>query len=530
MRREEVLLRAVLVLLSILLLFVPVPVQSRGVDPPTHVAPPVRGPRDYRPQPLDRSGLRPLRSQSDGLKAVAIVGEVGDLTSIFKGDMDVAVQALQNHGVAVERFYYGDRSFGWGDIVAAAAGAHMLLYMGHGVKWGGSWSHPTLVGGLFLGNESVHPDQIRSDLAGWMADDAVVILSHVCYSAGEMAYDGSGEPSQAEAERRVRMYAAPFVDVGLEAYFANNYFDSAANYVNELLTDPDHRKNVGDVFKSVYPYSSSQFRDLSYPGAAGYDLWLSGAPGYWSDAFVGIPGYVFSGDVTPAELGPLPASLAFTYNSATTQLSPADHTLAPTNVASEATLTWSVSKQGDWFAVSTTGGTTPHDRITITPVAATIASLPVGHYDGSLTVTVTDPADTVNGVQQVDLGLDIVVPRLGGLPSRLGFTYFLSETIQIPSLHRVTPENVGSNDELTWELSYTGDWLTVSPTSGETDEAFTVAPVEMTITEPVTYTGLITVTVTAPAGTADPVQTIRTSFCARSGGPAYVYLPLIARH
>lgn len=527
MRRVRIFGLAMALLLSGSLLFLPV--QSAWSESSGCVSIPLRAPDGYQPRPLDRSAL-PLHSRSDGLQAVAIVGDVGSSTSTYKNDMNAAVNALQSHGVSVEKFYYGDRTFAWSDIVAAAQGAHFLLYMGHGIWWGGACTYPTLVGGFYLGNNQfVHPDQIRSDLAGWLADDSAVILSHVCFSAGSTACDGSGEPLQDEAERRVRMYAAPFVDIDMQAYFANNYFSSSANIVDRLLTDPSSRQSVGDIFKSVYPYSASQFRDLTYPDAPGYDLWLSGTTGHWSDAFVGIPGYVF-GDYDSPELGQLPASLAFAYNTATTLLSPATHVLTLTNAGGGGALTWNVTTEGDWLTVSPIVGSTSDGQITVVPAASTIAGLPVGHYTGAFTVTITDPPETANGTQRVDLGLDVVTPRLGGIPQMLSFTYFFSETTFLPTAHYVTPENVGSSDALTWQLTYSGDWFTVSPTAGRTPDTFAISPTGLAITEPVTYTDLITLTVTSPQGTQDPVQIISVTLHAQLGDLAYLYLPLVMRH
>jgi hypothetical protein len=460
---------------------------------------------------------------------VAIVGDVGSYTSTYKSDMDVAVAELEDHGVTVQKFYYGDSAFTWSDIMSAAAGAHFLLYMGHGIYWGGSCTQPTLVGGFYLGNgQYIHPDDIRDDLAGVMASDSIAILSHVCFSAGSSACDPSGAPSQSEAERRVRMYAGPFVDIGMEAYYANNYYYSAANIAEQLLADPASRKNVGDIFKSVYPYTPSEFRDLTYPDAPGYDLWLSGTAGHWSDAFVGIPSYLFAGDLQ-AELGQLPLSLDFTYNTATTALSPGDYVLTPENVGSDDPLTWTITAQGDWFDVSPSSGTTPSDQITITPDASTLAGLPVGHYTGAFTVTVTDPATVLNGEQRVDLELDVVVPRLGDLPAGLDFVYFLSDSTSIPPAHYVTPENVGSDDTLSWQLSHSGDWFTVSPSSGATPTQISITLVGNAIAEPVTRTDFLTVTVTAPSGTEDAVQVISLSLSARDGEPDRAYLPLNLR-
>jgi len=522
---------ALLLLCGLLMLLDPLQARSQSPDPAAYTAPPLRGQDDQRPPPLDRAALPPLDAQDDGLKAVAIVGHVEGLMSSLKSDMDAAVNALQDHGVTVETFYYGERSFTWKDIVAAASNAHFLLYMGHGMYWGGSCTNPTLVGGFYLGpGQYVHPDDVRDDLGGRLAENSVAILSHACFSAGNTSCDPSGQPSQDEAERRVRMYASAFVDIGMQAYYANNYYYSAADYVDQLLADPATRKNAGDIFKSVYPYNSSLFRDLTYPDTPGYDLWLSGSTGDWSDAFVGIPDYVF-GSASSPELGSLPASLDFTYNLATTSLSPPTHTIALNNVGGEDTLNWNATKEGTWFTVSPTSGGTPDD-VTITPENGVIAGLGVGHYTGAVTVAVTDPPDTKNSVQRVDLGLDVVVPQLGGLPGSVSFTYFLSESVSLPAAHEVTPQNVGSDDTLTWELASSSDWLTTSVASGQTPDEFaiTLDGDEIAATGPATYTGWITVNVSAPAGAQDPTQAIAVTLHTRNGGPDRVYLPLTMRN
>ncbi len=296
MRKRTSLAMAIAVLLlATVLLGLPAafPVRGQAPNPPTHMAPPVKGPDDYHPTPVVVSSQ--VRPSSGGLKAIAIVGDVESSTQTYKDDMQVAVDTLEGHGVTVHKFFYGDSTFTWSDIVAVADGVNFLLYMGHGVYWGGSCANPSEVGGFSLGNGFVSPDQIRTDLGGRVADDSVAILSHACFSAGDTACDPEGSLTQAEAERRVRMYAEAFVDIGMEAYYANNYFYSASNIADALLADISSRKTAGEIFKSTYPFSASNFRDLTYP-ISGYDLWLSGSTGHWSDAFVGIPTYVFAGE------------------------------------------------------------------------------------------------------------------------------------------------------------------------------------------------------------------------------------------
>ncbi|MBN1260159.1 MAG: hypothetical protein JXB35_05715, partial [Anaerolineae bacterium] len=255
-------------------------------------------------------------------------------------------------------------------------------------------------------------DQIRSDLAGRLAADSVVILSHACFSAGNSACDPAGTPSLDEAERRVAMYAAPFVDVGMDAYFANNYFDSAAAYVDRLLAAPAGRQTAGDIFKSVYPFQQSQFYDLTYPTPA-YDLWLSGSTGNWSDAFVGIPAYIFAGDTaaSPA-LGGLPDTLSFSYDRLSGVLTPPNATLSPVNAGNDTVLQWQVSPVGNWFGVSPTQGTTGQ-TLTITPQGFDAGQ--DGTYTGSVTITVTDPPGVTGSPHTVTLSLDVTSEPTYGL-------------------------------------------------------------------------------------------------------------------
>lgn len=373
------------------------PVRSQPSTPQISGA--IRAPAGYTPPPLT---LSPSATgiQSTGLKAVAIVGDVGSSTGTYKNDMGYAVTALQNHGVSVTTFYYGEGSFSWSDIVAASTGAHFLLYMGHGVYWGGECSHPTSVGGFYLGNsEFVTSDQIRNDLGGRIADESVVIFSHACFTAGNSGCDPAGAPTQAETERRVTMYAEPFSDIGMEAYFANNYFHSAENYVNQLLADSATRKNMGEIFKSVYPYQESQFKDLSYP-APTYDLWLSGSDGAWHDAFVGIPEHTFAADFLAPQLGGLPNALKFTYHTGEGQWLPSAATVTPANARGDVPLHWSVSATGAGFTVTPMSGITP-ESFTIQATTALSAT-------GLVTVTVTEPDITEGSPHVISIQLLVV--------------------------------------------------------------------------------------------------------------------------
>ncbi|MFW6135317.1 MAG: hypothetical protein ACOC7N_00680 [Chloroflexota bacterium] len=407
-----------LLLVAGLLSIPSLPALSQDLNPQS-MAPPLRGPDDHQPSPVQPPSVSALQLQEGDLKAVAIVGEVGGRTDAYKDDMDRAVDVMRDHGVTVDTFYYGERSFDWADVVAAATGAHFLLYMGHGVWWSGPCTQPDLVGGFYLGPEGgfIHPDQIRSDLAGRVADDAVVILSHACYSAGDSSCENAPAdwPSEAEAARHVRMYAAPFVDIGLKAYFADNYTGSAASFAEHLLSvEP---LSVGQIFKRVYPFKSDQFRDLSYPDAA-YDLWLSGRTGAWNDAFVGIPDHVFN--ATP-QLGALPGDITFTFFLSATTYLPSAYTLQPQNVGTDDPLQWEVTGSGGWFTVTPASGetgaasTTSTDSFAVTPKDPEAVAAASASTTGVVTVSVTNPQGTVNAVQSIEVNLR----TLPGSPSQV---------------------------------------------------------------------------------------------------------------
>jgi hypothetical protein len=499
------------------------------------MAPPLRGPETYTSQGLKPDAIEAMSrpaapASTTGLKAVAIVGDVEGHTDDFISDMNKAVNALENYGASVATFYYGQRSFSWDDIVTAANGAHFLLYMGHGVYYGGECANPTEVGGFALGyGPIVTPDDIRNDLAGRMAPHAVVILSHACFSAGNTSCDPTGWPNEAEAERRVRMYAAPFVDIGLQAYYANNYYNSTTAYIYELLAPMDTRSSVGNIFKSVDPYSASEFRDLTYPAAGAYDLWLSGSTGDFSDAFVGIPTYIFQDETIP-ELGSLPTAIDLTFDSGTETFTSGNDTIGIENVGSADALNWEVTQEGDWFTTVPSQGKAPDDpNLTIAPNVSELLKLDEGRYTGVLTVTITDPPDTENAVQHVDLSVTVEGPRLGDLTDAVKFVYFPESETLIPGFHSLQPQNVGTANTLTWQVDLSSDWLTVTPPTGTTPDTFSVTPDGITGQTAVTRTAVVTVTVTDPPGTFDPVQVITVNLNSQEGEPGRVYLPIVVR-
>jgi hypothetical protein len=102
-------------------------------------------------------------------------------------------------------------------------------------------------------------------------------------------------------------------------------------------------------------------------------------------------------------------------------------------------------------------------------------------------------------------------PELGGIPSALSFDAEVGNSITfLPASRTVTPLNVGDDQTLTWSLSTSGAWFDVNRTTGSTPQSFTITPESGSFPtdRPGTYAGEVTVTVTAPDGTDNAVQTI----------------------
>ncbi len=210
----------------------------------------------------------------------------------------------------------------------------------------------------------------------------------------------------------------------------------------------------------------------------------------------------------------------------TGKLEPAARVLTPT--AAYCTPTWNVTASGDWFTVSPTSGRAPTDTFTVRPITTALAAYPVGRYTGTLTVTAG--SGVLNGIQRITVTVDVVEPRLGNLPPALTFTYFISETYLLPAAHSVEVRNAGSDDVLHWTAAKSGDWFTLSPSSGTTPQTLWMTPTTFVTTTLGEYTGRITITVTSPSGTANPVQSTALALRVIGARAWGSNLPCVLRH
>jgi hypothetical protein len=166
---------------------------------------------------------------------------------------------------------------------------------------------------------------------------------------------------------------------------------------------------------------------------------------------------------------------------------------------------------GPWQAFSNNVSWTLKNSVGTRTVAAELKS-------GS---TVAPTSDTIY-LSKAD------APQLGDLPDSVAFLYSIPEAKLVPTSLILQPDNVTSSDPLTWSLTKTGNWYTLSTTSGTTPQTFQITPSGFSTT-PGTYTGKVAVTVTDPAGTLDSPHEIDLTLHVIDAPLVYVYLPLIAR-
>lgn len=114
---------------------------------------------------------------------------------------------------------------------------------------------------------------------------------------------------------------------------------------------------------------------------------------------------VLNGYEAEPQLNDLPDKITFTYDVATGKVFPSNIHLTPENVGSMDALVWDIDSQGAWFSVSPGSGVSP-ESFTISPDLS--VPHPDGAQEGSVTLVVTSPADTVGSPHQITVSMLVV--------------------------------------------------------------------------------------------------------------------------
>ncbi len=163
-------------------------------------------------------------------KVVVIVGPAGQATDRYRSEARAAAALARQYTPDVTELYSPDAT--WPAVRTALQGASLVIYMGHGNGWPSKYRdhlYPPTQNGFGLnpeagGDDGAHQYFGEGPIAKSieLADDAVVLLNHLCYASGNTE-PGLPEGTVDEARQRVDNFAAGFIKAGAAAVVAEAY-------------------------------------------------------------------------------------------------------------------------------------------------------------------------------------------------------------------------------------------------------------------------------------------------------------------
>ncbi len=241
-------------------------------------------------------------------KVVLIVGPVAGSTSTYKADAAAAATEARKYTNNVITIYSPTAT--WAKVKPALVGASIVVYMGHGNGWPSPYApfqtltkdglglNPTA--GTDNSTTKYYGESYIDDIA--LAPNAVVILGHLCYSAGN-SEGGDPEPSLSVAKQRVDNMAAGWIRAGARSVVAEPYasglYGGASWYIRQIFTTS---QTMDAIFRSS-PHSYGHeftFGSTRNPGytvamdpqnvnAAPFRRAMTGNPGLLTTDVIGTP-------------------------------------------------------------------------------------------------------------------------------------------------------------------------------------------------------------------------------------------------
>ena len=234
----------------------------------------------------------PFPTAASGIKVVIVVGPVGSETANYIANAKSYASQARSYGATVVEIYSPNAT--WTKVKAAAQGAKVLIYLGHGNGYPSPypWSSYSKDGlGLNAtagkGNSNTKyygeyyvTTQIK------LAKNAVVILNRLCYASGNSEW-GSANPTLSVAKQRVDNYANGFLRANARAVFAEG-ITNAGYILNGLFKT---NRTIGAIFQSSSNWSSRydlQFQSMRNPA---FRDWMDPkTPGRYYRSVVGTLG------------------------------------------------------------------------------------------------------------------------------------------------------------------------------------------------------------------------------------------------
>ncbi|MGK2851928.1 MAG: hypothetical protein ACSLFN_13580 [Candidatus Limnocylindrales bacterium] len=184
----------------------------------------------------------PIRAAApDGAKVVIVVGATHGTTSRYRDYANAAYAEAIKYTSNVVKVYSPNAT--WTRVKAAAVGANVLIYFGHGNGWPSPYTYDpkyTTKDGFGLNatagngdyNNKYYGEPYMAQLD--LAPNALVMLHHLCYASGN-SEPGDAAPSLATAKKRVDNYAAGFLRSKARAVLVDGH-RGPVEYLRDLFT------------------------------------------------------------------------------------------------------------------------------------------------------------------------------------------------------------------------------------------------------------------------------------------------------
>lgn len=238
-------------------------------------------------------------------KIVIVVGATQGTTSSYRSDADRIASTFARYTTNIVKVYSPNAT--WAAVKAAAKGANVLVYLGHGSGYPNpyiSYLQPNGDNGMGLNssagagdsNTKYYGESYMAQLA--LAPNAIVMLNHLCYASGDNEW-GRGKPTLAVAKTRIDGYASGFIRGGAKAVIAEGT-NSLDYYIDSLFkthqtidqiwrTFPDNHNSYSSWPSSRNAgFTSAMDPSLDHPASDGdvYYRSMVSLPNTSSDAVV----------------------------------------------------------------------------------------------------------------------------------------------------------------------------------------------------------------------------------------------------
>jgi hypothetical protein len=210
------------------------------------------------------------------VKVVIVVGPVEGSTAKYISAAKTYAALARSYGASVIELYSPWAT--WTRVQAAAKGANIFIYLGHGNGSPSPYGAFSALrkNGLGLNGSSNHGN---SNVKYWgqtymrtglhLAPNAVVLLNHLCYSAGN-SEPGRADPTKTVAMQRADGYGTGFLRTGAKAVFAIPTGSLSPIISDLFLTN----KNMAQIFQTDHSFSGARDFKFASKHTPGSTVWM----------------------------------------------------------------------------------------------------------------------------------------------------------------------------------------------------------------------------------------------------------------